>query len=400
MPDDHAPRRRGRLARRLSGMRPSLYARVLGRLQQYHGEVYPFHIGETYLIPDGAVKEALAAADDKAVHHYGHPQGIPELREEIAGHLSARTEPCGEEDIVITHGATHGLNLACQAILDPGDEVLVLSPHWPLINSMVHTVSAVPVEVPFTHRLREPDPSTPEELLAPHLTPRTRAVYVTSPNNPDGVVLRDEELASIARFCVDNDLYALVDEAYERFHYVTPPRPLASYPGMAERSIRIYTFSKSHRMAGLRVGWTVAPPDVKAAMVKLANISVYNVSLIVQKAALEALRRCEHTVAETVDAARESSETFCSILDELGMLTYARPEGGAYVFADLTGILGDGDCFELLDACLDEGVVFSPGAGFGWAYEKWARFCYTAMDPQRLSRGAERLADVLVRFTD
>jgi aspartate/methionine/tyrosine aminotransferase len=238
------------------------------------------------------------------------------------------------------------------------------------------------------------------ELLSPHLTPHTRAVYVTSPNNPDGVVLDDTELESIARFCVDNDLYVLSDEAYERFFYGQRPRALASFPGMSQRTIRIYTFSKSHRMAGLRVGWTVAPPDVKAAMVKLANISVYNVSLIVQGAALAGLRQCEDSVTETVDAARSSSAIFCEILDELGTLTYARPQGGAYVFADLSGVLGDGDCFELLDACLDEGIVFAPGAGFGWAYEQWARFCYTAMEPERLRRGAERLADVLVRFTD
>lgn len=400
VPDDRpALVPKSRLAQRIAGLRPSLYARILGRLQSYTGEVYPFHIGETWLLPDPAIKAALADIDDRAVHHYGHPQGIPELREAIAARISGKGgAPIAADDVVITHGATHALNLACQAILDPGDEVLVLSPHWPLINGMIHTACAVPVEVPFTCRVREAGPGCLSDLLRPHLSPRTRAIYVTSPNNPDGVVLKAHELEQIARFCVEHDLYALVDEAYERFHFVDLPPPLASFPGMAERAIRVFTFSKSHRMAGLRVGFAIAAPDVRAAMVKLANISIYNVSLLMQRAALVALTGCEGTVTETSRAARDARDLFCDALSDVDGVSFPRPDGGAYVFADLSRILGDADCFELLDACLDEGIVFAPGIGFGAAYEKHARFCFTAMEPDRLWRGADRLASVIRRF--
>jgi aspartate/methionine/tyrosine aminotransferase len=388
--------KRPRLAQRLAGLRPSLYARILSRLQEYGGEVYPFHIGETHLLPSQAVQDALRESDDPAIHRYGNPQGILPLREAIAEDLRRRGLDAHTDDIVITHGATHGLNLACQAILDPGDSVLVLSPHWPLINSMIVTASATPVEVPFTSKLRAG--KTVAELLTPHLGPRTRAIYVTSPNNPDGVVLTSEELDQLAAFCVEHDLYALIDEAYERFHYDERPGWLSERPGMKERAISVFTFSKSHRMTGLRVGFAVAPPDVRAALVRLSNISIYNVSMLMQRAALAALCKCEDDVVETVSSARDNAKRFAGLLSEVEGVDFAAPAGGAYVFANLHELLGDRDPYELLDACLDHGVVFAPGIGFGAAYGRWARFCYTAMDPEHLGRGAERLAEILTRF--
>lgn len=396
MPDSQPSRRR--LAGRIDGLRPSLYARVLSRLAAYGGEVYPFHIGETWLLPTAAVQDALREADDRSVHRYGHPQGIAPLREALAARLGESGHDVTAADVVVTHGATHALNLACQALLDPGDEVLVLSPHWPLINGMVHTAGARPVEVPFTCALRGEARPSVDEILRPHLSERTRAVYVTSPNNPCGTVLTRAELEGIARFVVEHDLYVLVDEAYERFFFAERPPPLSSLPGMKERAISVFTFSKSHRMAGLRVGYAVAPPDVLAAMIKLANISIYNVSLLMQRAALAALERCEREVLETAAAAKEAAGQLSGYLEEIPALRFRRPEGGAYVFADLGELLGERDCFDLLDACLDEGVVFAPGAGFGDRYARWGRFCFTAMDPSHLARGAERLLSVLARF--
>ncbi len=387
---------RPRLASRLQGLSPSLYARILAKLSLYDGEVYPFHIGETHLLPVPEVMGALTeAAKDKAVHRYGHPQGLLDLREALAHQLNATGMPgVGASDIIVTHGATHGLNLACQAILDPGDVMLVLSPHWPLINAMVHTQSAVPVEVPFTCQLRR-DGARAKDLLERAYHPRARAVYVTSPNNPDGAVLTREELSDIAAFCVEHDLYALVDEAYDRFHYGHRPPRLMGFEDMRDRTISLFTFSKSHRMTGLRVGYAVAPSDVRDAMIRLANISIYNVSMLTQRAAHAALAAGDEVVAETVAAATRARDAFCTALSGVEGVSFLVPEGGAYVFADLRELLGGRDCFDLLDRCLDEGVVFSPGLGFGRAYATWARFCFTAMDEAHLARGTERLVSIL-----
>lgn len=389
---------RSRLASRLHGLTPSLYARILSRLKSYDGEVYPFHIGETHLLPVPDVINAMAAgASHQDVHRYGHPQGIVELRTALATRLEQTGMPnvCAD-DVVITHGATHGLHLACQAILNPGDVMLVLSPHWPLLNPMVHTQGAVPIEVPFTCQLRS-EKRRCIDILEASYQPRARAIYVTSPNNPDGTVLQEEELQDIAVFAKRHDLFVIVDEAYDVFHYTQRPPRLIGFDEMRHRTISVHTFSKSHRMTGLRVGFAVAPPDVRDAMIRLSNISIYNVSLLMQKAALAAIEAGEEIVDETVAAAFSAREYFCDALKDVPDLSFRRPEGGAYVFADLTQILKGETCEALLERGLDSGVVFAPGAGFGRAYSKWARFCFTAMERPRLIRGTEKLVALLTQ---
>ena len=387
-----------RLARRLDGLPPSLYARVMARLSSYGGEVYPFHIGETWLLPTKALQEALLSADDRALHRYGHPQGLLSLRETIVAQTDLAAQHVSPEQVIVTHGATHGLHLACQAVLDPGDEVMVLSPHWPLFNNMVHTAGAIPVEVPFTCQLRKEDDCDVEALLRGYVSEKTRALYVTTPNNPCGTVLKPQERLAIARFAEQHQLFVFADEAYEKFHFDTPPAPMRSLPGMAERTISIYTFSKSHRMAGLRVGYCIAPPDVLGAMIKLANISVYNVSLLMQRAAQIALEQGQADVAETVAAAGTGAQLLTNEFEKLPGLQFHRAEGGAYLFVDLSDVLQGRDCFDLLDTCLDRGIVFSPGVGFGKDYSAWGRFCFTAMAPEHLMRGTERLAEIIRSF--
>jgi aspartate/methionine/tyrosine aminotransferase len=389
---------RPRLAARIAGLRPSLYARILGRIEAFDGEVFPFHIGESHQLPDVAIREALKSADDRAIHRYAHPQGCVPLREAIAEQCRRSGRPgVGRDDVLVVHGGTHGLSLACQAVLDPGDEVLVLSPHWPLINGMIRTACAVPVEVPFTSGLQHERGASPARVLTSRLTERTRAIYLTSPNNPDGAVLSAEQLAEVARVCLEHDLYAFADEAYERFLYVDRPPPLATLAGMAERTISIFTFSKTYRMAGLRVGYVVAPPDLREAMTRLANISVYNVSLLMQRAALAAIG-CEASVEETVAQARRGRELLCAGLRSVPGVRFHVPEGGAYLFANLGELLGERDCYELLERCLDEGLVFAPGEGFGADYSRWARFCFTTMEEAKLERGTEKLASLLRAF--
>ncbi len=388
-----------RLASRLSGLQPSLYARILDRLQDYEGETYPFHIGESYLLPGEAVDAAFKTILRPELHRYGHPQGMLNLRDDLAEHIASQGMAwVGPENIMVTHGATHGLNLACQALLNPGDVMLVTSPHWPLITSMVHAASAVPIEVPFTTRLRS-DELSAYQILSRAMHPKAKALYLTSPNNPDGVVLTASELEDVARFCIENDLYILADQAYARFIFKeSGSEQIANLEGMRERCITLFTFSKSHRMSGIRVGFVVAPPDLLAGMSKLANISIYNVSLLTQHAARAALSLGETYVRETIDSARTNRNILIKELAELDGIEVMKPAGGAYVFLDLSERLQGRDAFTLLERCLDEGIIFAPGQGFGRSYESYARFCYTAMAPEHLKRGCRTLVKTVNSF--
>ncbi|MFZ9886598.1 MAG: pyridoxal phosphate-dependent aminotransferase [Myxococcota bacterium] len=395
--DTSRPPYEPRLATRTAGLRPSLYARLLRRLESYAGEVYPFHIGESWLLPDPSVKRALAELDEHSVHRYGHPQGLPVLRELIADQLTHAGPAVSADNVVVTHGATHGLHLACQALLDPGDEVLVLSPHWPLINGMITAASAIPVEVPFTCRLRNEAlaPISIDDLIRPYLSSRTKAVYVTSPNNPDGVVLDERELAQLARVCVDHNLLALVDEAYDRFCFHHRPPPLTAFPGMEERAGRLFRLPKSHRLAGLRVGFASAPVPICDAMVRLANLSVYNVSLLVQRAALAALADGEESVQVSCAAAENGHRVLLDALHGIDGLVFRPAQGGAYLFVDLAAFLKGRTCAELLDEAVTRGVLFAPGVGFGSAYQSHARLCFTSMPPERMVRGVQRFKELL-----
>jgi aspartate/methionine/tyrosine aminotransferase len=389
-----------RISRRLHALQPSLYARIYQRLAAYKGEIFPFHVGNTHLPPPPGVAEALAQNDDPALFRYSPPQGDPELRAELAQRLVERGhDHVHEGDVVITAGATHGLSLACQATLNAGDEVMVLSPHWPLITGMVQQAGAIPVEVSFTDQLGDRDGKAVEAILRAAKTDKTRALYVTYPNNPDGVVLKDAEREALARFAVENDLLVFCDEAYEAFHFCDIPTPMSTLPGMAERTINLFSFSKSHRIAGLRLGYAIAPPDVLEAMVRMVNFTIYNVPLLLQRAAVVALRQGQASVEVTRESAKRHAKILADALDGARDVDFVFPEGGAYLFLNLENRLGERDSTDLLDHCLQGGLVFSPGSGFGAQYGKWVRLCYTAMGPESLTRGADRFLELLDRFS-
>src|SRR5262249_31210633 len=154
-------------------------------------------------------------------------------------------------------GATHALFAASRAVLDPGDEVLLPSPYWPLIDGILRLSGAVPKEVPFYEQLYADPSADPRALLEPHIGPRTAALYVITPNNPNGKILSLEQRRRIAELARDHDLWVFCDDVYEDYVYDEAAKgipSLGALDGMADRTLTAYSFSKSHGMAGLRVG--------------------------------------------------------------------------------------------------------------------------------------------------
>ena len=377
-------------------LRESIFARLAGRLAAFPGEVYPFHIGDTFRPPPDAARLATRAdLDDPALFRYGAPSGEAAL-------LAALADKCRRKNgldwvdaraVQVTAGATQAIAVAVRALLDPGDELLVLAPYWPLIHGITTSAGVIPVEVDATQALYADASLDLYALLAAHASPRTRALYLITPNNPDGKVLADDALAAIARFARDRDLWVIADEVYEDLVFVGAHRSIASLPGMAERTLTAFSLSKSYALAGLRLGYVVADPRVLATLRKLVNHGVYNVPVVLQRAGLCAVERGD----EWLTRARADYRAARDLAHRMVTAPHFVPDAGAYLFVDLRAHIAPGEegVTALHEALLDAGLALAPGAAFGSRFTHYARLCYTAVPLEKLEAGLARLALVL-----
>ncbi len=341
----------------------SIFARLREHLAKFEGDVIPLQIGDTHLAPP-AVAEPASGPD---VYAYGSPAGWQPLIDAL---------PKRGQAVQITCGATHALACALQALCDPGDEVLLLSPHWPLIRGIALGQNLVPVEVPH------------DGDLAAAITPRTTAIYYATPNNPDGAMLSEARVAEIAALAVAHDLWIFADEVYE--HYCYDARHLSIAPLAPERTVTVHSFAKSFALAGLRVGYALGPPRIIETIKKLVNHSVYNVPVATQRAALAAMQGGDAFLATARARYRAARDRARVAL----VAPCALPPGGAYLWVDLRRWGGD-DCIDVLARIAERGVLLAPGHAFGKAYGGFARLCFTGVDEARLDEGIARINGVL-----
>ncbi|MBL0213463.1 MAG: pyridoxal phosphate-dependent aminotransferase [Myxococcales bacterium] len=360
----------------------SIFARLREHLARFPGDVIPLQIGDTHLAPPSGLAEVEWAAMTPAdLYAYGSPNGCAPLVEAIAD--KARTANGIEittAGVQIAVGATHALSCTVQAVCDPGDELILLTPHWPLIRGMALGFHVVPIEVSLAE-------------LAGAITPRTSAIYLATPNNPDGEMLSRAQLEAIVEIAVRHDLWLVSDEVYEDYGYDAAHVSLASIPGALERTVTVFSFAKSYAQAGLRVGYALGPEGLISTIKKLVNHSVYNVPVAMQRAALGALRAGGPFLREaraSYVAARDRSRARL-------IAPAASPPGGAYLWVDFRGLTGD-DCMPILERCAAHGVLLAPGSAFGERCGGFARLCYTGVTPARLDEGIDRINTVLAHL--
>lgn len=378
-----------------TAVRKSVFAELQTRIDAYRsagGQLIPLQIGDSYLTPPAAAHEAAAQDADPggaSLSQYGPVPGVPELRSEIARFRLERGFPCdiGAEHVHVGCGCTHALFCAARAVLDPGDEVLVCCPYWPLIVGVLQTAAAVPVEVPCG--------SDWEAMLESVRTDRTRAVYIVTPNNPDGRVLSQGDLAQIAAYARRHDLWVFADEVYADFVYEGEHRSIAGLEGMWERTISSFSLSKSHALAGARIGYVIAPTRVVDATRRMSNHTVYNVPVPMQRAALAALGD-RAWVDDAREVYRQARDRACAALSELG-LDFVEPAGGSFVFVDLSGELEERSVRQLLESAIDEGVLLAPGAAFGAAFADHVRICFTGVPVDQVLEGIARFGRAVRR---
>ncbi|MEO8699755.1 MAG: pyridoxal phosphate-dependent aminotransferase [Kofleriaceae bacterium] len=357
----------------------SIFARLREHLARFPGDVIPLQIGDTHLAPaarlDEVVWTELAAGD---LYAYGSPEGWRPLVQAIAEKARARNQiAVGPEGVQVACGATHALACAIQAVCDPGDELILLTPHWPLIKGTALGFGVRPVEVPFGS----------QDQLEAAITPRTAAIYFATPNNPDGEMLDAARLAQILELAVRHDLWILADEVYEDYAYDGTHVSIATLPGGLERTITVFSFAKSYAQAGLRVGYALAPPPIAATLKKLVNHSVYNVPVAMQRPAHGAL-------VGGGDFLAHARTTYRALRDRARARLQAKaacPPGGAYLWVELDPT----DCMPVLERCAAQGVLLAPGSAFGDAFHGFARLCFTGVPPERLDEGIDRINAVL-----
>ena len=378
-------------------VRQSVFAALQGRIDAHRhkgGTLIPLQIGDTHLAPPGP---ALAVRPDpKDLNVYGAVGGLPELRDAIATFRRARglSTAASAAHVHVGCGCTHALFCAVRAVVDPGDDVLVMTPIWPLFPGVLATAGAGMVEVPLTQALYRDASLDVRARLEAARTDRTRAVYLITPNNPDGQVYDAPVLEAIAAFAKAHDLWVFADEVYADFVYEGEHRSIANLPGMAARTITSFSLSKSHALAGSRIGYVVAPPHVIDAVRRISNHTVYNVPVAMQRVALAAVEGGDEWLLSAADAYRQARSETAAALAAID-LPFDLPRGGSFFFLDLSARLRGRPLTTLLEQAIDEGVLLAPGDAFGEGYPSHVRLCFTGAPLPEVLEGVARLGRAL-----
>ena len=350
------------------------------RLREQGGaRVYHLERGEPDFDTPAHIVEALGAAARAGETHYPDQRGSLPLRQALVEKLGRENGiRCEVDDVVITCGGTHGLFLAFQALLGEGDEVLVLSPHWMAIPKLVGFVHgarhrSLPAYLDLASGALSPQALAVRlrEAIGPH----TRGLYVNTPNNPTGVVLDRAQLQAIAEVAIERDLWVVSDEAYEHLLFDGAQHvSLAQLPGMAERTISVFTFSKSYAMTGWRVGYVVSPPALRPVLGPLlAFYTTHGVFPASQSAARAAVVGPQDEVESMRRAYQERRDLLLEGLEGQSAIRVPVPRGAFYVFADVSAALQGGDVWALAERWLELGVAVLPGVAFGPEYGDWVR---------------------------
>ncbi len=364
-----------RLASRLDDIGFSDIVSIRNRIMKLRSEgatVHQFEGGEPYMHTPDYIKAAMVRALEENKTRYSPSSGIPELRSAIADKLRAKNNiPAQSSDVIIMNGGMQGLFGAFQSVVNPDDDVLVFSPYWTPIKDLIAHCQGRAVLVPTI----EARANGFEETLSRYANDRTKAIYYNTPQNPTGVVFTREEANAVSRFAQERDLIVIADEAYEDLVYEGEHCSIASVEGMFERTITIFTLSKSYAMTGWRLGYTVAPEPWMTGLRKTTLYSSNGVSTPTQWAALAAFTTESDMLDVNRVAYRKRRDLLLAGLNEIGF-TCEKPAGAFYAFPDVTRISSDSRA--AAETLLERAQVATvPGVVFGEHGEGHLRFSFS-----------------------
>jgi aspartate aminotransferase len=364
-----------RLALRLDDIGFSDIVNIRNRVMELRSNgatVYQFEGGEPYMNTPEVIKQAMWQALQDNKTRYAPSSGIPELRSAIAEKVRNKNQiPAQDSDVIVQNGGMQGLFGAFQSVVNPTEEVLVFSPFWTPIRDLVAHCQGKAILVPTDEARRDGFAQT----LNRYTNERTRAIYYNTPQNPTGVVFTADEAGAVAGFAKERNLVVVADEAYEDLVYDGEHFSIASLPGMFERTITVFTLSKTYAMTGWRLGYTVATEPWMTGLRKTTLYSSNGVSTPTQWAGLAAIRIEEELLEQHRLAYRQRRDLLLDGLNEIG-LHCARPAGAFYAFPDVTRVSGNSR--EAAEIFLERAQVATvPGIVFGERGEGHLRFSFS-----------------------
>ena len=369
-----------RLAKRLDEVGFSDIVQIRNKVMALRAageKVHMFHGGEPYFETPEPIKYAAIKALIENQTHYASSSGIAPLREALAKKLTEKNHiPTTSDQVIATVGGSQALYGAFQSVLDSGDDALVFAPYWTPIADLIRGAQARPLLVPTSTARRNGIAHT----LAEFSTPNTRCIYYNTPQNPSGVVFTRAEAEEVAAFAIERDLIVVADEAYEDLVYDGKHFSIASLPGMAERTITCFTFSKTYGMTGWRGGYAQAPEPFITALRKIVLYSTNGVPTFVQHAMLQALHTPDAEIANRLEEYRKRRELLVAGLNSVG-LDCDPPAGAFYAFPNAEKIHKNSRT--AAETLLEKAHIATiPGSVFGAQGEGHLRFSYALPIPE------------------
>jgi len=396
-----------KLSKRLKEILPSATLSITATanaLKKEGIDVVGFGAGEPDFDTPAPIKAAAVAALDEGFTKYTPTSGTIELRQAVVHKLKVENgleyEP---SQVIVSCGAKHSLFNIFQAVINPGDEVLIPSPYWVSYPEMVRLAGGTPVFVPTdeqdSFRLRA-------EAVRPLITDRTRALIVNSPSNPTGCGLEEAELNTIAGLAVEKDLLVISDEIYEKLTYDGFRHVSIASLGdeIKERTVVVNGFSKTFSMTGWRLGYAAGPGDIIAGMTTVQDHSTSNPTSFAQRGAVEALSGPQEEIENRVREFAERKKLTTSLLRKIEGVTLCDPQGAFYLFPNFSAYFGRsrgerpiGGSVDLAAFILEEArVALIPGSAFGADSNLRLSF---ALSRERIETGIERISTALASLT-
>jgi len=368
------------------------------RLRAEGADIVDFGAGEPDFPTPANIKQAAVRALDENFTKYTAVSGTAELKRAVceyhARHFGTAYQPA---ECLITVGGKHIIFNAMQALVNPGDEIVIPVPYWVTYKDVVSYAGGQCV---FVDTDEDRGFTLTASMIEPHLTSRTKMVLLNSPCNPSGAVLDRAEFEKILKLTSERGIYLMTDECYCFFLYDSEPFSIASLPGAKETVLVAGSLSKTYAMTGWRIGFGLMPAPIIAAMTKLQSHSTSNPTSIAQKAAAEALRGPQESVKTMLAEYRRRRDFVVARLRAIPGVTCAEPRGAFYAYPNMAVVLGKSgiqNTQQLAERLLaDAGVALVPGEAFGTS--RHVRISY-ATSMEELVRGLDRIHQFIVKHS-